>query len=86
LERGKGITDNAYRAIIESCIEVQDSNKCDMALEYINRIKSKLNREWFVFITNESEENFDFFVSNCVKENFLVFTYGNNEFQVCQLK
>jgi len=86
LERGKGITDNAYRAIIESCIEVQDSNKCEMAPECINRIKSKLNGEWLVFIANESEENFDFFVSNFVNQNFLVFIYGNNEFQVCQLK
>ena len=86
LERGKGITDNTYRAIIESCIEVQDSNKCKMAPECINRIKSKLNGEWLVFIANESEENFDFFVSNFVNQNYLVFVYGNNEFQVCQLK
>ena len=86
LDRGSGITDNAYRIIIESCIEVQDSNKRPMAQECINRIKSKLNGEWLVFIADESEENYDFFISFIVSQNNLVFKYGKNEFQICQLK
>ena len=85
LDRGSGITDNAYRIIIESCIEVQDSNKRPMAQECINRIKSKLNGEWLVFIADESEENYDFFISFIVNHNSLAFRYGKNEFQVCQI-
>ena len=85
LERGSGITDDAYRVIIESCIEVQDSNKRPMAQECINRIKSKLNGDWFVFIADESDENYDFYISFIVNHNNLVFKYGKNEFQVCQI-
>lgn len=86
LERGSGITDNAYRVIIESCIEVQDSNKRPMAQECINRIKSKLNGDWLVFIADESDDNYDFYISFIVNHNNLVFKYGKNEFQICQLK
>jgi serine/threonine protein kinase len=85
LERGSGITDNAYRVIIESCIEVQDSNKRPMAQECINRIKSKLNGDWLVFIADESDDNYDFYISFVVNHNNLVFKYGKNEFQVCQI-
>jgi serine/threonine protein kinase len=85
LDRGSGITDNAYRIIIESCIEVQDSNKRPMAQECINRIKSKLNGEWLVFIADESDDNYDFYISFIVNHNNLVFKYGKNEFQVCQI-
>jgi serine/threonine protein kinase len=85
LERGSGITDNAYRAIIESCIEVQDSNKRPMAQECIDRIKRKLDGEWLVFIADESDDNYDFYISFIVNHNNLVFKYGKNEFQVCQI-
>ena len=85
LERGSGITDNTYRVIIESCIEVQDSNKRPMAQECINRIKSKLNGDWLVFIADESDDNYDFYISFVVNYNNLVFKYGKNEFQVCQI-
>ena len=85
LNRGSGITDNAYRIIIQSCIEVQDSNKYPMSQECINRIKSKLNGEWLVFIANESDENYDFYISSIVNDNNLVFSYGKNEFQICQI-
>jgi serine/threonine protein kinase len=85
LDRGSGITDNAYRIIIESCIEVQDSNIRPMAQECINRIKNKLKGNWFVFIADESDENYDFFISFIVNHNSLAFRYGKNEFQVCQI-
>ena len=85
LNRGSGITDNAYRIIIQSCIEVQDSNKYPMSQECINKLKSKLNGEWLVFIANESDENYDFYISSIVNDNNLVFSYGKNEFQICQI-
>lgn len=86
MERGKGISDNDCNAIIQSCIEVQNSNIYPMADECIKKIKKRINGEWFVFICTEEEDNYDFFISYVMDDRILVFKYRNNMFQICQIE
>ena len=85
-ERGQGINDKEYEIIIKICIETQDNNLGFISNECNNKIKNILNGLWFVFICNEEEANYDFYFSNKFNDRYVIFKYGNNLFQIYQIK
>ena len=87
LGRGKGINDYEYQIIVESCIEAQNnSNLFQISQNCIKNIKSKINGEWFVFISNDKDVNYDFSLTFIVNQCYVVFKYKGNQYQICQFK
>ena len=84
LSRGRNINNHEYQTIIEACIESQEKNLIPLAQRILEKIKSKLKGEFFVFICNEQDTNFDYFI-NTIPENSVYFKYKNNEFQVWKI-
>ena len=92
---GGGINDNEYQFIVKSCIEAQDNissllscannDQNPISSAIIKDIKSQLKGEWFVFICNEEESNYDFFLP-IYKERYIVFKYEQSIFQVYQIE
>ena len=85
LNRGKGINDREYKAILRACIESQDKDLYPLADKCINRIKNIINGEWFVFVCSEEESNYDFYLSYARDDKYLSFKYKENNFQVIQI-
>ena len=86
IDRGKGINDYEYQIIVESCIEAQDNNTFQISQNCIKNIKNKINGEWLVFISNDSDVNYDFFLTFIVNQCYVVFKYKGNQFQICQFR
>ena len=81
ISRGGNINNHEYQTIIEACIESFDKNLIPLAQRILENIKSKLSGEWFVFVCDEQDTNFDYFI-NIIPDNSVYFKYKNNEFQV----
>lgn len=45
----------------------------------------KINGEWFAFISDDMDDNFDFYFSNINGGRFVIFNIGDKLFQVCQI-
>ena len=84
INRGRNINDHEYQTIIEACIESQDNNLLPLAQKCLENIKSKLQGQWFVFVCDEEETNFDYFI-NTIPDNSVYFKYQKNEFQIWKL-
>ena len=84
INRGGNINDHEYKTIIEACIESQDKNLLPLAQRCLENIKSKLQGQWFVFVCNEEDTNFDYFI-NTTPDNSVYFKYKKNDFQVWKL-
>ena len=85
LERGRNINDFEYKGIIDSCLDVIKNSQSPYSFNCINEIKKKLRGEWFVFVTDETEDNYDFYVSNYNDGRFVIFNCDDMLFQVCQI-
>ena len=85
LERGRNINDFEYNGIINSCLDVIKNSQSPYSFNCINKIKKKLRGEWFVFVTDETEDNYDFYVSNYNDGRFVIFNCDDMLFQVCQI-
>ena len=85
LERGRNINDFEYKGIIDSCLDVIKNSQSPYSFNCINEIKNKLRGEWFVFVTDETEDNYDFYISNYNDGRFVIFNCDDRLFQVCQI-
>ena len=85
LERGRNINDFEYDGIINSCLDVIKNSKPPYSINCINEIKNKLRGEWLVFVTDETEDNYDFYISNSNDGRFVIFECDDRLFQVCQI-
>jgi serine/threonine protein kinase len=85
LEKGRNINDFEYNGIINSCLDVIKNSQSPYSFNCINEIKKKLRGEWFVFVTDETEDNYDFYVSNYNDGRFVIFNCDDMLFQVCQI-
>lgn len=85
LERGRNINDFEYDGIINSCLNVIKNSKPPYSINCINEIKNKLRGEWLVFVTDETEDNYDFYISNSNDGRFVIFECDDRLFQVCQI-
>ena len=88
IKRGRAINDKEYQIIISNSIESFDNNNnnlfplCQSRKE---KIKNNLGGEWVVFICDEQDNNYDFFISDA-EENIVKFKYKNGLFHIFKIK
>ena len=88
IKRGRAINDKEYQIIISNSIESFDNNNnnlfplCQSCKE---KIKNNLGGEWVVFICDEQDNNYDFFISDA-EENIVKFKYKNGLFHIFKIK
>ena len=71
---------------IENCIKSNDNkNKKKQACNIIKSLKQLIKGEWFAFICEESQDNFDFKFSHINEENIMIFRYKGYEIYICLL-
>ena len=85
LEKGRGINDKESHIIINSCIEAQNKNLNPLSNNCIQKIKNQINGEWFVFVCNEEDSNYDYFLSFINNNSFLIFKYEKKIFHIYQI-
>ena len=84
--RGKAINDREYEIIINNCVETQDNNCGPLSTICNDKLRNNLGGIWLVFICNEEEINYDIYLSLIQNERYVIFKYGNNLFQIYQVK
>ena len=84
--KGKGIDANESNQIQLACISGVQSGATPLSRIIANDIKRRLGGEWFVFISNLGEEDFNFSMTRCRGTDFLVFSLDNKKFQVCRIR
>ena len=86
LQRGRNINDFEYNCIINTCLDILKVNQNPpISSLCTTEIRNKLRGEWFVFVTDEMEDNYDFYISNSNDGRFAIFNIGEMLFQVCQI-
>ena len=85
LNKGCGIKYNEYKEIIHACVDTIDKNLYPLSDNCIKDIKKRINGEWFVFVCPETENNYDFYLSDTNNEDYLSFEYKGNIFKVLQI-
>jgi hypothetical protein len=71
---------------IVNCIKSNDNkNKKKQACNIIKSLKQLIKGEWFAFICEESQDNFDFKFSHINEENIMIFRYKGYEIYICLL-
>ena len=86
LKKGNNINEKEYNCIIDICLDIYKNNSEPISYKCTNEIKNKIKGEWFVFVTDEMEENYDFYISNINDGRFVIFNCGEKQFQVCQIR
>ena len=86
IQRGRNLNDYEYNCIINTCLDIFKSNENPpISTLCTTEIRNKLGGEWFVFVTDEMEYNYDFYISNSNDGRFIIFNVGDALFQVCQI-
>jgi serine/threonine protein kinase len=85
LQKGDKINDKEYNSIINICLDLVKNNNEGISLKCVNEIRNKIGGEWFAFISDEMDDNFDFYFSDVTKGRFVIFNCGNQQFQICQI-
>ena len=87
IKRGQAINNKEYQIIISNSIESLDNNNNQFPLSRIcqDKIQKNLGGEWAIFILDEQDNNYDFFITD-VEENEIIFKYKNCLFHVSRIK
>ena len=86
-QKGSKITDDEYNSIVDICSNLIKNNVNNelITLKCVNEIRNKIGGEWFAFISEETDENYDFYFSDVPKERFVIFNCGDFLIQICQI-
>ena len=86
-QKGSKITDDEYNTIVDICSNLIKNNVNNelITLKCVNEIRNKIGGEWFAFISEETDENYDFYFSDVPKERFVIFNCGDFLIQICQI-
>ena len=84
--KGKGINNNEINQIISTCYAALKNKAIPLSKVCAEGIKARIGGEWFVFISDNGMENFNFSMTRCKGSDYLVFIVGGKKFQVCRLK
>jgi len=85
LNRGKGIDQNEYNAVISGCTMAYNMKANPMSNACVQNIKNIINGEWFVFICPVGYKQYDFSLSIVTGGDFLSFSLNDTQFQVCRI-
>ena len=86
-QKGSKITNDEYKCIVDICSNLIKNNVNNelITLKCVNEIRNKIGGEWFAFISEETDENYDFYFSDVPKERFVIFNCGDFLIQICQI-
>ena len=85
IKRGKGIDKNEYYYITHAANDAYQAREDPLSKGTIKRIKKALGGEWMVFSGVKGLKGYDFTLSIVTGNDFLSFTIGDFDFQVCRL-
>ena len=87
LQKGNKINDEEYNNIINICLALVKNNTNGELISFkcVNEIRNKIGGEWFAFISEETDDNYDFYFSDVRKGRFVIFNCGDLMFQICQI-
>ena len=86
IARGRGINDNEANQIVSTCCAGYKNNAIPLSRVCSEGIKARLGGEWFVFISQNGLENYNFTMTRCKGSDYMVFVVGDKKFQVCRLR
>ena len=86
-QKGNKISEDEYNNIVKICLDHIKKNVNDelITLKVVNEIRNKIGGEWFAFISDEMDENYDFYFSDVPKQRFVIFNCGDFLIQICQI-
>ena len=77
-DKGRNINDNEYKDIIKTCLNIfKSKEETPISTSCSEEIRNKLGGEWFVFVSDEIEDNYDFYISNSYDGRFISFNIGD---------
>ena len=85
LEKGEKLSKEDYDCITNVCKESVMQNLENKSNFCIKEIKDKIKGEWLVFVVDEMEYNYDFYISYINDSKYAVFNCGDFQFQVVQI-
>lgn len=83
---GSGIDTNEFNRIVQSATTVYSQKMMPISTNTANLIKQNLYGEWFVFVSQVTDRDFNFALTCVAGGDFLSFSLDNTLFQVCRLK
>ena len=83
---GRGIDPNEYTTIVNTCRNCYMSRVPNMSNTIANNIKAAIRGEWFVFVVDASNNDYDFNLTIVEDDDYLTFNLDNTLFQICRLK
>lgn len=83
---GSGIDTNEYSTIVQSATTAYSQKMMPLSTSTANMIKQRLFGEWFVFISQVTDRDFNFSLTCVAGGDFLSFSLDSTLFQVCRLK
>lgn len=83
---GNGIDSQEYNSIVQAATVAYTMKQYPLSTYVASGIKSRIGGEWFCFISQVTEKDYDFAMS-CVKGgDFISFSLDNTLFQVCRIR
>lgn len=83
---GQGIDSNEAAHIKNVCINAYQRGARPLSRFCADGIKAGVGGDWFVFISDEMQEDYNFSLTRCKGSDFMVFVIDNIKFQVCRLR
>ena len=86
LQKGNLINDNIINSVAKICKNIifqSLSSNQDPTQSINNQLKQTFQGEWFVLVTDVSQNGFDFKFSDINSENVTIFSYKGKEIYVC---
>ena len=83
---GQGIDTNESAHIKSVCINAVQRNATPLSRFCAEGIKAGVGGDWFVFISDEMQEDYNFSLTRCKGSDFMVFVINGKKFQVCRLR
>ena len=83
---GRGIDINEYNNIVGAIKHVYMQGTQPMATACADGIRRAIGGDWFVFISDQGIEDFDFSLTRVRGGDFIAFTLDSKKFQVCRIR
>ena len=86
LSMGFGINQNEYMTIVQAITNAYMLGMRQMSALACSYIKSMIGGEWFVFINQVGEIDYNFGLTMVARNDFISFQLDNFIFQVCRIR
>lgn len=83
---GSGIDMNEFNKIVQGATSAYMQKILPLSISTANMIKQMLKGEWFVFVSQVTDNDFNFALTSVAGGDFMSFSLDTTLFQVCRLK